>query len=97
MFQLVAKGKLQGRVRFKLFGKPGHEVLKDKVGKFLQVTCPKVNASDSDHSALVSPFSPANLDDALSPSGSSVGSAAAAASSPVANTANSSKKWHELD
>ena len=51
--QLVAKGKVQGRIRFKLFGKRGHEVLKDKTGKFLQVTCPKVGARDSGEGSAI--------------------------------------------
>mmetsp|Transcript_32083 Transcript_32083/g.96634 ORF Transcript_32083/g.96634 Transcript_32083/m.96634 type:complete len:789 (+) Transcript_32083:1173-3539(+) len=78
------KGKRVGRVQFKLFGKPGLEVVKDKAGKkILRVTAPKLGTNDDvrvDRVAL------------------SAAAASPLHVGPISPTPSSdSRSWHELE
>jgi hypothetical protein len=86
--QHVIKGKKLGRIRFKLFGKVGLDVIKDKAGKVLQVTAPKVNAivvEDTDDGTTNAGYaSPSKNQSQAFPPRSVV-------------TEGNAKNWHEMD
>eukprot|EP00035_Acanthoeca_spectabilis_P013158 m.239947 g.239947 ORF g.239947 m.239947 type:complete len:1076 (+) comp15818_c0_seq13:309-3536(+) len=83
--QHVITSKKNGRIRFKLFGTEGMDVIKDKTGKILQVTAPKIGNDGVDESPM---------------GAASEGQGRAGAllrSPPQSPEAADTKQWHEIE